>query len=218
MHAAEPARRAGGRRHDLPFAGREGARACRRPRVSPTESRSACSTTATSSTGPYDAISSIGMFEHVGLAKLGEYFERLREIVVPGGRVLNHGISRPWSKGVARLLARELPRPLRVPRRRAPRDRRSGVRDAAARPRGASRRRPARALRARRCGIGSRTSKPIGTKRSVLSASVAAKVWRLYMAASALNFEKGGAQIHQVLAVRPDGGASHMPLRPDWGT
>ena len=44
-----------------------------------------------------------------------------------------------------------------------------------------------------------------------------AKVWRLYMAASALNFEKGGNQIHQVLAVRPDGGASHMPLRPDWG-
>ena len=39
-----------------------------------------------------------------------------------------------------------------------------------------------------------------------------AKVWRLYMAASALNFEKGGNQIHQVLAVRPDGGASHMPL------
>ena len=29
--------------------------------------------------GPYDAISSIGMFEHVGLAKLGEYFDRLRE-------------------------------------------------------------------------------------------------------------------------------------------
>ncbi len=50
--------------------------------------------------GPYDAISSIGMFEHVGVAKLGEYFARLRGVVVPGGRVLNHGISRPWSAGL----------------------------------------------------------------------------------------------------------------------
>ena len=53
--------------------------------------------------GPYDAISSIGMFEHVGLAKLGEYFNRLREVVVPGGRILNHGISRPWSPRHSRL-------------------------------------------------------------------------------------------------------------------
>ena len=44
--------------------------------------------------GPFDAISSIGMFEHVGLAKLGEYFGQLRGLVRPEGRVLNHGISR----------------------------------------------------------------------------------------------------------------------------
>src|SRR3954471_15862100 len=44
--------------------------------------------------GPYDAISSIGMFEHVGLARLAEYFERLYALVRPQGRVLNHGISR----------------------------------------------------------------------------------------------------------------------------
>ena len=44
-----------------------------------------------------------------------------------------------------------------------------------------------------------------------------ARVWRLYMAASALNFERGRTQIHQILAVKPDAGASHMPLRPDWG-
>jgi cyclopropane-fatty-acyl-phospholipid synthase len=44
-----------------------------------------------------------------------------------------------------------------------------------------------------------------------------AKVWRLYMAACALNFERGKTQIHQILAVKPDSGSSHMPLRPDWG-
>ena len=44
-----------------------------------------------------------------------------------------------------------------------------------------------------------------------------ARVWRLYMAASACNFEAGRTQIHQVLAVRNDpDGSSHVPLRPDW--
>ena len=41
-----------------------------------------------------------------------------------------------------------------------------------------------------------------------------ARVWRLYMAASALGFERHRLEIHQVLAVRPDGGRSHMSLRP----
>jgi cyclopropane-fatty-acyl-phospholipid synthase len=45
-----------------------------------------------------------------------------------------------------------------------------------------------------------------------------ARIWRLYMAASAINFEAGRTSIHQVLAVKPDGGTSGMPLRPDWTT
>jgi cyclopropane-fatty-acyl-phospholipid synthase len=43
-----------------------------------------------------------------------------------------------------------------------------------------------------------------------------ARIWRLYMAGSALNFEAGRTQIHQVLGVRSDGGRSNMPLRPTW--
>ena len=43
-----------------------------------------------------------------------------------------------------------------------------------------------------------------------------ARVWRLYMAGSALDFEDGGTQIHQVLATRTDSGRSGMPWRPDW--
>ncbi len=45
--------------------------------------------------GPFDAISSIGMFEHVGRKRLGEYFGHLRELLRPQGRLLNHGICRP---------------------------------------------------------------------------------------------------------------------------
>jgi cyclopropane-fatty-acyl-phospholipid synthase len=45
--------------------------------------------------GPYQAVASIGMFEHVGLKRMREYFIRLRELLSPGGRLLNHAISRP---------------------------------------------------------------------------------------------------------------------------
>lgn len=41
-----------------------------------------------------------------------------------------------------------------------------------------------------------------------------ARIWRLYVAASAINFEAGRTQVHQTLAVRADGGRSGLPLRP----
>ncbi len=53
--------------------------------------------------GPFDAVSSIGMFEHVGASRLGEYFGRLHALLRPGGRLLNHGICRPrGSRGLSR--------------------------------------------------------------------------------------------------------------------
>jgi cyclopropane-fatty-acyl-phospholipid synthase len=42
--------------------------------------------------GEFDAIASVGMFEHVGRGRLGEYFTRLRGMLAPGGQLLNHGI------------------------------------------------------------------------------------------------------------------------------
>jgi cyclopropane-fatty-acyl-phospholipid synthase len=42
----------------------------------------------------FDAVASIGMVEHVGEEKIDLYAERLRELVKPGGLVLNHGIGR----------------------------------------------------------------------------------------------------------------------------
>jgi len=44
--------------------------------------------------GPYDAVSSIGMVEHVGSNQIDVYARRLARLVKPGGRVLNHGIAR----------------------------------------------------------------------------------------------------------------------------
>jgi len=45
-----------------------------------------------------------------------------------------------------------------------------------------------------------------------------ARVWRMYMAFARIGFERNRLQLHQVLAVKPDGaGRSGMPLRPTWG-
>ena len=44
---------------------------------------------------PFDAISSVGMSEHVGPAELAGYFETLRRLLADGGRLLNHAINRP---------------------------------------------------------------------------------------------------------------------------
>jgi cyclopropane-fatty-acyl-phospholipid synthase len=43
---------------------------------------------------PYDAIASIGMVEHVGASQIDEYAATLARLLEPGGRLLNHGISR----------------------------------------------------------------------------------------------------------------------------
>ena len=43
--------------------------------------------------GPYDAISSIGMSEHVGDSALQGYAEHLHDLLRPEGRLLNHAIA-----------------------------------------------------------------------------------------------------------------------------
>ena len=42
---------------------------------------------------PYDKIASVGMFEHVGRARLPTYFAKIHALLKPGGLLLNHGIT-----------------------------------------------------------------------------------------------------------------------------
>jgi cyclopropane-fatty-acyl-phospholipid synthase len=46
------------------------------------------------SDGPFDAIASIGMVEHVGEERIDLYARRLHDLLRPGGRLLNHGIAK----------------------------------------------------------------------------------------------------------------------------
>jgi cyclopropane-fatty-acyl-phospholipid synthase len=43
--------------------------------------------------GPYDRITSVGMFEHVGLDHLASYFGHVRSLLKPDGWAMNHGIT-----------------------------------------------------------------------------------------------------------------------------
>jgi cyclopropane-fatty-acyl-phospholipid synthase len=164
--------------------------------------------------GPFDAISSIGMFEHVGLSRLGEYFERLHLLVRPGGRLLNHGISRPPGD--------------------RPRFARRSFIDRYVFPDGELHEVGSVVSRMQASGFEVRHVESLREHYAMtlrawvrnLEASwddavaevgaARARVWRLYMAASALNFEAGRTQVHQVLGVRAEGGRRGMPLRPDW--
>ena len=49
----------------------------------------------------FDAISSIGLTEHIGKAQLPGYFQFLAGKLRPGGRLLNHCITRPTIRGQA---------------------------------------------------------------------------------------------------------------------
>jgi len=52
----------------------------------------------------FDAVASIGMVEHVGVGQIDAYAERIAQVLEPGGRVLNHGITHvPFEPGGAHI-------------------------------------------------------------------------------------------------------------------
>jgi cyclopropane-fatty-acyl-phospholipid synthase len=152
--------------------------------------------------GPYDAISSIGMFEHVGEKGMHAYFTNLHELLKPHGRILNHAISRPNTNG-GRLPPRSFVARYVFPDGElmevgtvvtAMQDLGLEVRDVES-----LREHYARTLRA--------WVENLENNWDDIVADVGAgraRVWRLYMAASAVGFETNRIAIHQVLGVKPD--------------
>ncbi len=163
--------------------------------------------------GPYEAISSIGMFEHVGEGQLGTYFSRMYELLAPQGRLLNHGISRPaWIGRIKRnsFLPRyvfpdgELEEIGTVV---------SSIQHAGLEVRHVEDLREHYALTLR---AWVRNLEHSYAEAVRLAGEGRARVWRLYLAGCALGFEAGEIEIHQTLAVKATGGSSGMPWRPDW--
>ncbi|MFH8990970.1 class I SAM-dependent methyltransferase [Streptomyces sp. NPDC017940] len=167
--------------------------------------------------GPYDAISSIGMAEHVGSERYLEYAGDLYALLKPGGRLLNHQIARrPQADESAYTVDEFIDAYVFPDGELAPLGttvallERAGfeVHDVES-----IREHYAHTLRHWVANLEAHW--PEGVR---LAGPARARIWRLYMAASALAFEHNRIGVNQVLAIRtPEHGRSGLPLRPrEW--
>jgi cyclopropane-fatty-acyl-phospholipid synthase len=168
----------------------------------------------------FDKIASVGMVEHVGAAQLPTYFRTLAALLRPGGAFLDHGIAtlEPEEPRVVRLLKRggrfvqryvfpdsELP-PVHA-RARAAFAERLELRDVES-----LREHYALTLRRWLSRLERRREEAIGAAGEEVY-----RIWRLYLAGSAADFEKATLGIYQELYVKPVDGRSGLPLgREDW--
>ncbi len=161
----------------------------------------------------FDKIVSVGMFEHVGEARLPEYFEYLWKLLRPGGVFLNHGIAASAifrRKGASFVDKYVFPDGGLVPLGTTIRLGEAcgfEVRDVES-----LREHYARTLRHWVRRLEARYEEA----RRITSETVY-RTWRIYMAGSAWAFAKGRVNLYQVLFSKPDGGDSPLPLtRADW--
>jgi len=163
----------------------------------------------------FDAISSIGLTEHIGVKQYGEYFGFLHSKLKPGGRLLNHCITRPNNKttttgafidryvfpdgeltGVGRIQL--------------------AVQDAGLEVRHVENLREHYAMTLK----GWCDNLVEHWDEALEEVTIGrAKVWGIYMAGSRLAFERNEIELHHVLAVKADEtGNASWPLRPTWGS
>ncbi len=162
---------------------------------------------------PFDKVASVGMFEHVGRAKMNAYFATVRNLLRPGGLLLNHGITAggvdnaQLGAGMGDFIEQyifpggELLHASAVLRDMA----QAGLEMV-----DTENLRPhyARTL----WSWSDALEAALEPARQVLVAKAgperadkALRAYRLYLAGSALGFERGWLALHQILAVRPDG-------------
>ncbi len=169
----------------------------------------------------FDAVASIGMVEHVGADQLPAYLAHLRERLVDGGRLLNHGIT-TGRRNVIRDLAEArddgfigryvFPDGALVPAHvMIDLVERSGfeLRDV-------EQLRPhyARTLQAWTANL-----EAAGSEATRVAGERVARVWRAYLAGSAISFEVGDLGVIQILATRGDASLpfdrDHLANLPD---
>jgi cyclopropane-fatty-acyl-phospholipid synthase len=163
----------------------------------------------------FDAISSIGLTEHIGKAQLPAYFAFLHSKLKPGARLLNHCITRPDDSAAARNVGGFINRyvfpdgELEGPGYLVSRMNEAGFEI-----------RHEENLREHYALTLAGWCANLDAHWDEAVAEVGpgtARVWRLYMAGCRLGFERNVVALHQILGVRLEAdGRSGMPLRPDW--
>lgn len=160
--------------------------------------------------GQFDKIASVGMFEHVGLKQLPTYFASVHRLLRPGGLFLNHGITHEedgWGQALSsRFINRyvfpdgQLDRVSNV--MRVMEQQQLELHDLEG-----LRMHYAKTLRAWVARLEAHHEAALAHVDEARY-----RVWRLYMAACALEFESGELGLYQILASRRDGGPAPVPL------
>lgn len=154
---------------------------------------------------PYDKIASVGMFEHVGRALMPDYFAKVYRLLVPGGLLMNHGITAGGTRnhqlgaGMGDFIERyifpggELLHVSKVTQTMS---------EAQFEPLDLENLRPhyARTLWAWSDALEAR----LAEARTLTRESVV-RGYRFYLAGSAMGFEQGWMALYQMLAARPSG-------------
>ena len=163
----------------------------------------------------FDAISSIGLTEHIGVRNYASYFGFLNDHLKVGGRLLNHCITRPHNKTMSTGAF--------IDRYVFPDGELTGVgritvaaQDAGLEVRHVENLREHYALTLK----GWCDNLVEHWDEALVEVSIGrAKVWGIYMAGSRLAFERNEIELHHVLAVKTDAhGNADWPLRPTWGS
>jgi len=150
-------------------------------------------------TGQYDKIASVGMFEHVGLRRAPQYFRKMAGLLAPGGLFLNHAIARPQSLGddAASLFVRRKIFPggqfIHLSETiRAAEDAGFEVLDVE----------NLRPHYARTCRLWE--ERLTGNREAALRLvdEPTFRTWRIWLAASLLNFEEGSSSVYQILMAK----------------
>ena len=162
---------------------------------------------------PYDKIASVGMFEHVGRARLPEYFAKIHRLLKPGGLLLNHGITAGGTRnyqlgsGLGDFIEKyifpggELQHVSHVIEQTA---------DAGLEPVDVESLRPhyAKTLWAWSDALEAQ----LATARTLTTDTVL-RAYRLYLAGSAMSFERAWLSLHQMLCARRTGDVESGPMR-----
>lgn len=150
--------------------------------------------------GCFDAIASVGMVEHVGEERIDTYAGQLQQLLVPGGRLLNHGIAKladfdtPDEGAISERFV--FPDGVPLPLSRVQRAlERAGL------------------VTRHVEGLQADYARTLGhwierfdahQQRAIALAGIErVRIWRLYLRAARQGFESGWASVYQVLADRP---------------
>jgi cyclopropane-fatty-acyl-phospholipid synthase len=165
----------------------------------------------------FDALSSIGLTEHIGIKNYPGYFAFLSERLVDGGRLLNHCITRPNRHFTRLERGGFINRYVFPDGELAP----VGVIINAMADQGFEVRHAEdfREHYARTCRAWAKNLSANWDAAVAESDAATARVWGLYLAGSSIGFERNEIQLHQVLGQKvAAGGQALYPLRPDFGS